>query len=345
MARDDRSSWSEPGMVHVEGQIFRLPLPLPMDELKAVNVYAIVADEGITLVDGGWAIPEADTALTAALAEIGAEPRDIKRILVTHLHRDHYTQAVAIRRAFASTVMLGSNERRGVDMIRDWIPGTIGEHTPNLQRMGAHELHAHLVQDADWTAISSQDYYEYPDRWVADGELIPCGDRTITAVETPGHTSGHMIYLLPSDRVMFSGDHILPHITPSIGFEPARPAYPLRDYLSSLEKVLRLPDLKLLPAHGNVMESSHLRVHELLEHHRVRLDETLNALSEIPRSAADVAATLPWTRRARRLAELNPFNQGLAIAETAAHLDVLVLQGRASQLVLNGVEMYTPQSL
>jgi len=150
-----------------------------------------------------------------------------------------------------------------------------------------------------------------------------------------------MIYLLPSEGVLFSGDHILPHITPSIGFEPARPAYPLRDYLSSLEKVLRLPDLKLLPAHGDVTESSHVRVHELLDHHRIRLDETLNALGEEPRPAAVVATTLAWTRRKRRLDELNEFNQGLAVAETSAHLDVLVLQGRAVQHVVDEVTMYT----
>jgi glyoxylase-like metal-dependent hydrolase (beta-lactamase superfamily II) len=341
MTQAEKALWSEPGMEQVQGQIYRLPLPLPMDELKAVNVYAIVADEGITLIDGGWAIPEADTALTAALAEFGAETGDIRRILVTHLHRDHYTQAVAIRRRFDVEVMLGSDERRGIDLIRDWVPGTVGGHTPFLGKMGAAALHAHLVQDEDWTAMSSQSYYEYPDRWLDDGEVISCGEKLITAVTTPGHTNGHMIYLLPSEGVLFSGDHILPHITPSIGFEPARPAYPLRDYLSSLEKVLRLPDLKLLPAHGDVTESSHVRVHELLEHHRIRLDETLNALGEQPRPAAVVATTLAWTRRKRRLDELNEFNQGLAVAETSAHLDVLVLQGRAVQHVVDDVTMYT----
>jgi glyoxylase-like metal-dependent hydrolase (beta-lactamase superfamily II) len=137
------------------------------------------------------------------------------------------------------------------------------------------------------------------------------------------------------------GEHRGAHITPSIGFEPARPAYPLRDYLASLEKVLRLPDLKLLPAHGNVTQSSHQRVHELINHHQSRLNETLSALGMQPLSAAVVATSLAWTRRKRRLDELNAFNQGLAVAETAAHLDVLVLQGRATLHLIDGVTVYT----
>lgn len=336
------SSWTEPGIHHVTERIHRIPLPLPMDELKAVNVYALEGEDGITLVDGGWAIPEADAALASALASIGAEPGDVRRILVTHLHRDHYTQAVAIRRAGGAEVVLGRHERRGVDIIRDWVPGTIGEHTPDLARMGAGALQELLQQDPDWTAMSSQEFYEYPDRWVEDGELLTGGGEAITAVETPGHTSGHVIYIAELSGVMFSGDHILPHITPSIGFEPARPEYPLRDYLASLEKILRLPDLQLLPAHGEVGPSSHRRAHELLDHHRLRLDEAHTALGSEPRAAALVARSLAWTRRGRRLEELNTFNQGLAVAETSAHLDVLVLQGRAEQRLVDGIEMYTP---
>ena len=55
--------------------------------------------------------------------------------------------------------------------------------------------------------------------------------------------------------LLFAGDHVLPTITPSIGFEPALPAQPLGDFLGSLTKVRGLPDLRLLPAHGPVADS------------------------------------------------------------------------------------------
>ena len=70
---------------------------------------------------------------------------------------------------------------------------------------------------------------------------------------------------------LFAGDHVLPHITPSIGLEPQRTAMPLGDYLASLALVRSMPDTILLPAHGPVAPSVHARVDELLAHHEARL--------------------------------------------------------------------------
>jgi glyoxylase-like metal-dependent hydrolase (beta-lactamase superfamily II) len=127
--------------------------------------------------------------------------------------------------------------------------------------------------------------------------------------------------------VLFAGDHILPHITPSIGFEAALPRSPLADYLDSLALVLALPDTALLPAHGPVTASTHARIHELLEHHRVRLDHSRLAVAGGSSSVIDVARVLRWTRRERTFDELSLFDRMLAITETAAHLEVLVAAG------------------
>ena len=59
--------------------------------------------------------------------------------------------------------------------------------------------------------------------------------------------------------LLFAGDHVLPDVKPSIGFEPAYVQQPLRDFLASLAKVRAMPDLMLLPAHGPVSPSSHTR--------------------------------------------------------------------------------------
>ena len=70
-----------------------------MDGLRAVNVYAIETERGLTLVDGGWAIEEARDAAREVARPIGFGFADITRFLVTHVHRDHYTQAVGDRAA------------------------------------------------------------------------------------------------------------------------------------------------------------------------------------------------------------------------------------------------------
>ena len=84
----------------------------------------------------------------------------------------------------------------------------------------------------------------------------------------------------------------------------------------------------------------HERVDELLAHHAKRLDATLAAVHNGCSTAHEVAAVLPWTRRDRRLDELDPFNAMLAVLETAAHLDVLATRGGVTASTVDGVLHY-----
>jgi glyoxylase-like metal-dependent hydrolase (beta-lactamase superfamily II) len=106
----------------------------------------------------------------------------------------------------------------------------------------------------------------------------------------------------------------------------------LRDYLASLAKVRAMPDMTLLPAHGPVMASSHERIDELVAHHDVRLDQSLEAVRAGATTAYDAARLLPWTRRERRYDELHVFDAVLACFETLAHLELLALQGRIARV-------------
>jgi len=135
---------------------------------------------------------------------------------------------------------------------------------------------------------------------------------------------------------------VLPHITPSIGFQPSITRLALDQYLGSLRLMLTLPDARLLPAHGPVGPSTHARVNELLAHHETRLARTLEVALGGPVAAFDVAAQLPWTRRQRKLAELDPMNQLLAVGETAAHLEVLVIRGQlVRETSAAGIDLYS----
>jgi glyoxylase-like metal-dependent hydrolase (beta-lactamase superfamily II) len=139
---------------------------------------------------------------------------------------------------------------------------------------------------------------------------------------------------------LFAGDHLLPHITPSIGFEMAPVVSPLADYLRSLAVTRELPDMQLLPAHGPPTASTHERVDELLAHHDRRLDASAAAVAAGAQTGLEVARELRWTRRERRLEDLDPFNQMLAITETAAHLTVLAAQARLRHSRLDGIDHY-----
>jgi len=90
----------------------RVPLPLPTDGLRAVDVYVLETDAGPTLVDAGWAIEGARDLLESALAALDHATRDITRFLVTHVHRDHDTQAVTVRREFGAHISTGLGTSR-----------------------------------------------------------------------------------------------------------------------------------------------------------------------------------------------------------------------------------------
>ena len=328
--RAGRGEWTEPGAFEVAPGVHRLPLPLPMDGLRAVNVYVIETDDGLVLIDGGWAIPESRSVFDASLKQLGYTVRDIRRFLVTHMHRDHYTQASVIGREVGAHVALGLGDKATMDLMHsDALDGD-----PNLARLraaGAEEL------AEGWRATMPQDRppmddYGMPDEWLDRDLVIDVGPRRLDALSTPGHTQGHYVFADEEASLLFAGDHVLSTITPSIGFEPAYVQQPLRDYLASLAKVRALPDLKLLPAHGPVTESSHTRIDELVAHHDVRLEQSLRAVGSGARTAWEVAGELPWTRRERRRDELGPFDGVLAAFETLAHLELLALQGKVSRI-------------
>jgi glyoxylase-like metal-dependent hydrolase (beta-lactamase superfamily II) len=188
--------------------------------------------------------------------------------------------------------------------------------------------------------------WELPDDWIAaragEAGLIPIAlrDRVLEVIPTPGHTQGHVCFRDAAAGLLFAGDHVLPHITPSIGFEPAIARLPLGDYLQSLRLVREMPDAALLPAHGPPGDSVHARIDELLAHHAARLDAVADAVRSGAVTAAETARLLTWTRRDRALDELDPFNQMLAVLETAAHLDLLVTQSRLRSTVDGDVTKY-----
>ncbi|HEX3648961.1 MAG TPA: MBL fold metallo-hydrolase [Pseudonocardiaceae bacterium] len=340
---DPTRDWTEPGVYLVAPGVYQIPLPLPTDGLRAVNVYAIADGDDLVLIDSGWAIAAAKDVLIKALAGIDRGVADVRRFLVTHVHRDHYTQAVVLRREFGTPVSLGADERFTLERIAERVADPGPDDGPmfmaRLRRAGAADLMARLEavnrpQDSDRHA------WEMPDEWLADGATATVGARELTAVHTPGHTRGHLVFAEPDQGLLFAGDHVLPHITPSIGFEGAPADFPLRDYLASLRLVREMPDARLLPAHGPVSASVHARVDELLAHHDRRLDVVADLVARGASTAAEVAGLMTWTRRERKLADLDPFNEMLAVLETMSHLDVLMLQGRLTRADVGGTYYY-----
>lgn len=329
---DQPDNWTEPGTYRVLDDVWRIPLPLPSNGLRAVNVYVARDDDGLTLVDSGWASPETVAALDRGLAELGHTTADIRRIVVTHAHHDHYTHAIALRGTVGLEVLLGRGEQPTIDAVL----ADTGADRPGmpqvelLLRAGAPGLAEAMAEFGRMIRAANTAPWGSPDRWLDDGQVVGVGGHRVETRATPGHTRGHVVLRDEAAGALFAGDHVLPHITPSIGYERAPEPAPLRSYLSSLRLIRDLPDALLLPAHGRVTGSVHTRVDELLSHHEQRLTIALDLLRSGATTAHQVAAGMSWTRRERKLDDLETEHAALAVLEIAAHLDVLVARGVAT---------------
>lgn len=335
--------WTDPGAFEVAPGVHRIPLPLPGDALKAVNVYAVEDGDRIALVDAGWHTPDSWEALRTALAGFGAEPGDVSRVLVTHIHHDHYGQAPRLRHESGATVLLGAGEQRSLDVIThpEQRRAADDDRIYRLTLWGASELiepveAAMARHPGDGLAL-----WELPDVLAPDGHLVELRTRALTVIATPGHTRGHVSLLDRDARLFFAGDHVLPHITPSLGVEPyGGDGLSLVEFISSLTKVRPLDVDRVLPAHGPDFTGLRDRVDALLDHHATRLTHCLDALRRGRTTAYEVAHDLPWTRRERRYEELDLGNRLLALTETVAHLELLAVQGTVHAEERSNLRLY-----
>ncbi|GAA3439942.1 hypothetical protein GCM10018954_095630 [Kutzneria kofuensis] len=170
------------GAYEVAPGVHRIPLPLPNDGLRAVNVYAVADGDELVLVDSGWALDEARDQLEQALGSIGHGFESISRFLVTHVHRDHYTLGITLRRMFGSRVSLGIGEQPSLEAI---LHGRVEGQLNDLVRWGAEDI-AERMRQGMKKGGPRQDGYEQPDEWIRGATDIRLETRTLRALPTRG---------------------------------------------------------------------------------------------------------------------------------------------------------------
>jgi len=301
-------------------------LPLPMRP-TIVNVYLVRCGDGWTLVDTGMHTGDSLNALRGALAEVGIAPRDIRRIVCTHHHMDHYGSSEPLRELMHAEVHLHPLEAERAASAHD----AIGENAEYLRRNGIPEVPPERQMPPMSRIVGTLYRPAIPDQLLADGDELPLGDgRRLDVVWTPGHTPGHCCLLLQPDGVLFVGDHLLPKITPHVGIISDDAGDPLGDFLASLRKVGELDVETVLPAHGAVYYDHRKRVTQLIEFHDYRMQVMLDVIRGRPATAYDVAL------EAFDLTPHSPFQQQFpATFETLAHLEHMRLEGRTEKVVLD----------
>ena len=313
-----------PPVEQVRPGLWSIPVPIPNNPLRYVLVYALHTDRGPYLIDAGWNTDDSYGALKAGLERMGTSVADVQGVLVSHIHPDHFGLAGRIREESGAWVGMHPAD---IELIhgRYVEPGPLLQAVwDTLEMAGAPADEMEALQQASMPVlplVASTD----PDVVMSDGFRPDVPGWDIRAIWTPGHTPGHLCFYDQRQRLMFSGDHVLPRITPNVSLLDEEGIDPLGDFLTSLRKVGAEETEEVLPAHEHRFVGLSERVEELIAHHEDRFDQIERIISEGATTAWEVAALMEWSRPWERI---SGFMRRMALFEALAHLRALEVRGR-----------------
>jgi glyoxylase-like metal-dependent hydrolase (beta-lactamase superfamily II) len=314
----------------------RIVVPTPF-AVGPANVYVTTA-EPFTLIDAGTNTPETAAALMAGLDAARVPPERIERIVITHGHPDHYGLAPRIRDLSGADVMIGAADVPKVVSDGSMMHATgrllLGEGVPveTLIEMGDRQ------RQQDFRDLHPVVEGIVP---LHGGETLSFDGFDLRVLHMPGHTAGHVCLFDDASGVLFSGDTLLPNITPNPLLEPS-PADPserrrsLVEYVATLERLAAMPLEEVFPGHGPPIEEPHALIEEMREHHRRRSADLESRLTSEGKTTWQLANEL--------FPSLTGFDNFLAVSEVVGHMDLLVDEGRAEAVDRQGVIFYQSPS-
>ena len=298
----------------IRPNVWVLPLAMPMTHLPVVLSYLIVdASGGVHVVDPGWDSDENWQRVLDALAQLGSSPSGVVSATMTHLHRDHIGMAERYRASTPARLQLSRVDQLALNVDPK---ATLEAAAAQADSWGVpHDRRAEL--DVDFGTEQGSAPLQ-ADVLLDDGDDLGVEGTGIHVVLTPGHTSGSVCLALPDEKVLFTGDHVLPTIYSGLGLGAQTTSNPVTDYLESLETVAVYDDFEVLPGHGYPFTGLAERRAQLAEHHLRRSREAAQVLGDDSSvSVWSVASRLHWTAGWQNLH--GPMLRS-ALAQTAWHM-------------------------
>jgi len=203
-----------PPVEQVRPGLWSIPVPIPDNPLRHVLVYALELEaEGIALVDAGWDTDEAWTSLTSGLATAGGGISDVEAVLVTHIHPDHYGLAGRVREASGAWIGLHPDD---AVMLESRYGDTDGLIDAMFHVLADAGVPGEKLPDLAFASVvlKSMVSMAEPDVLFEDQKTIELPGWNLRTIWTPGHSPGHVCCYNGDRRLLLSGDHILPRITP-----------------------------------------------------------------------------------------------------------------------------------
>ncbi|MCI8454868.1 MAG: MBL fold metallo-hydrolase [Lachnospiraceae bacterium] len=313
--------------IYENPDIFKIDVPLPDNPLKNLNCY-VIRDSGETLIlDTGFNRDECREALLAGLDELEAD-WEKTHLFLTHLHSDHTGLAPALMEGKPGKIYISRIDHEILKA------GMEEERWRNMDAIYFREGFSR--EELTTLRVSNPARGFKPPKFfeaehICDNDRICVGNWEFRCVFVPGHTPGQMCLYCEKKKLMFTADHVLFDITPNITFWQGMKDS-LGAYLDSLVKIRGFEIETALPAHRNNQTDVYTRIRQIVEHHLVRLCETVDALAEFPGThASQIASRLQWSMRGKTWDEFPLSQRWFAVGETIAHLDYLICCGLAEK--------------
>ncbi len=328
-------------MTEIIPGIYQVQVPIPNNPLGYTNSYLVQGDNGHLLIDPGMNTDEAFDSLERGLSEIGVDFKDITQILATHSHGDHYGLSGRVKQRSQAKILLHHLERNPIQLISTNMEERLRQTEQWLHINGAPTNEP----PAAWLGATGMPRFTpppLPDITLDDGETISTGTFDFQVMWTPGHSPGHICLYEPTKKILFSGDHVLPVITPHVSLGPQSTTNPLGDFINALNTLRQLDVNLVLPAHEHLFTDLQARIDDIIQHHEKRNSEILEAINTEPKTAYQISTKITWKPDLGGLSlhDLTPWEKRMAVMETLAHLQSMRIAGRVEQFSSDSIIYY-----
>jgi glyoxylase-like metal-dependent hydrolase (beta-lactamase superfamily II) len=301
----------------------QVKVPLPFS-LKWVNAYLLPEREGWTLVDPGLRTEEIEAFWISVMQEMSIDWKDIKSIVLTHHHPDHYGMAGWFQERSGAPVRMSQAAQDCADRLWGENETFSDELTEAFLLHGMDERLTEAMRE-HMRGFRAKVNPQPPDPLIIrQGERISMNGTEWEIIGGEGHAPGHLSFYDRQSGKLLCGDQVLPDISPNIGWMPGGDSDPLGAFLASLLEMLPLEVSMVYPGHRDPFPEYRRRIEELLDHHERRLQKMEEILSDGGKSAFEVCELLFGTRL-----RSNTHNLRFALAETIAHLIQMEKRGTA----------------
>jgi glyoxylase-like metal-dependent hydrolase (beta-lactamase superfamily II) len=270
--------------------VWRLRLPLPWPGVPHGNVWAVAADGGIVLFDTGIGGKGRLRQLDLALAGVGLGLEDIRLVVCTHSHTDHYGLAGSIvDRAGCELWMHPAWEH--VRPLADDPAAALEQRIEVARQSGVPpESLQRYRESREGDEETGIDKLVEPDRELLPGVEVETDLGAWQVHETPGHAPSHVVLHQPEQRLLISGDHLLGRTV--LFFDHGHSPDPVGEFLGSLDEIEPLEVDLCLPGHGRPFREPAAKIAEARERVTALLDKVRESLAGGERQPFEIVAEI-----------------------------------------------------